>query len=169
MIACPHCGKDTLLFVPPDAFGMGGTGPAPTASASISDGMREALKANHRRSSAPGLQTGPSPSEQGGISKWLRQHPPMEKLRKRSAYSRGRTVVRVLLWISTAAAMISIIAFLVELVGNANVYGAVDNTTPWIGIAVSIAIALWAWVTWELANAVFDIADCALKRHEDSN
>jgi hypothetical protein len=42
-----------------------------------------------------------------------------------------------------------------------------NNSAAWIGLAVSIAGMLFAWLARELANAVFDIADCALRRLDE--
>lgn len=78
---------------------------------------------------------------------------PLEGLRANTAYPGGRRVMNILFGASLIGAIIGI-------------FGGVLSSGPAQGIliAVSIGSFISGWAAWEIANAIFDMADCALRR-----
>jgi hypothetical protein len=86
-----------------------------------------------------------------------------EALREQSAYKTGRTVVGVIFIFSVIGSILSAFGFAAEMATEQT------QTIGLVGAASSIASLLLIWAAKELAAAVFDMADCALKKKENSN
>jgi len=121
-VACPHCGEETLLFIPPPA-----TAPSLPAKA----------------------QTEPEPELTA-----------REELRENTAYSNERTIVNWACGLTTVASAIGLL-----MVFGALMDGAEEHA--WIAFFSIIACLLSAWVARAVAHAIFDMADCALRRFDD--
>lgn len=102
---CPHCGIDTVLFIP-------------TAT--------------------------------------------RKELRNKSAYSSGRKAVSVIFWVSIVGSIIVVLM----CVGAFVTLHSNDATE--IAFWAGIASFLVAWASREIAHAIFDIADCALRRSAEA-
>jgi hypothetical protein len=95
---------------------------------------------------------------------------PLQKLRNESAYSSGRSAF----WVLYAATMLTaVIGFFSCVFG---LFNTSDNAYLLIGLVACVLSAITAWTVWEISQAIFDMADCALsrqnepeKKKEDSN
>jgi hypothetical protein len=87
-----------------------------------------------------------------------RELSPLDKLRNGTAYTGGRRVANIIFGTSTIAAIIGAVIWLAGF----------GNGEDKIGIAaLSAGSFLFGWFSWELGYAVFDIADCAVKRNSN--
>jgi DNA-directed RNA polymerase subunit RPC12/RpoP len=132
-IACPHCGLDTLLFLPSTP-----AEPVPSEQTPIID---EASLANFER-----LSKGP-------ISR--------QELRNQTVYSNERTIVNWACGLATVGVAIILLMLLSNVTQG-------NNEEATVIFFTSIGCLLATWISWGIAHAIFDIADCALRRSSEA-
>jgi hypothetical protein len=146
-VPCPQCGMDTVLFIPPTQS------KASTPEARTWAALAESAAAS-----------GTSLGQAGQRIEYAAEKPLSLKgqIRGKTEYATGRGIVDAVRLFSILGAVIMVFVCIGAL---GNVSG--DRSWPFMGFGVAIANLLIALALREVAHAIFDMADCALKRQQD--